>query len=643
VRAIEVAAVGFGPFLEEVTIQLQGRGLVLLEGRNHDSTSARSNGSGKTSVIKAITWCMFGQFVDGDKGVEVIHKRATKAQVRMTWIDEDTDTAYCITRMQSKRGQQLDLEMTSRDQWVLIKGKDKAATQAKIEAILGSDYDTWCNTVLFAAGNLTRYASRDTTDAQRKSMLKQIYGLGVIDEARELVVKEARGVRTRVDDATRVVAYHKAQLDTIDLKALRGRRDTFEAERLNDIATLEWTIGDLKHKSKELGVDIELLTRLKANIAKTRENLAVALDAFQKETSIVGSASSSLNTGEDPYRQMREQLREDYADLAVVQRQLLALQADRCPTCSTSLTDDTPAHTFKAGLVEKQVALNESAIKAQECIKNYDEKQQAKRAALREHLDKVKQLEQEVATLRRNESLEAKRIAVMETAPSNPYPGLIAADQVRIELLKEKTNPFDNLIVDAKERQDKLQEDMTRDTQVLNEVQTELSYLDFWNETFSDRGLIAFVIDQMLPVLNRKLNEKLQLLSDGDIMVIFDSESTLKSGEVRDKVGMRSMIEGIENATPSTAQDRKICLAGALAMMDVVASRANRTIDLQMLDEPFDGLDEVGKQRLLDLLKEQQANKSTILVTTHDAMAAGAFTHRILVERRGGVAKLVEE
>ena len=642
-RAIEVTASGFGPFLDEVTIPLQGRGLVLLEGRNHDSTSAKSNGAGKTSIPKAITWCLFGQFVDGDKGIEVVHKRAMKAQVRMTWVDEETDTAYCITRSQSKRGQSLDLEMTSGDQWVPIKGKDKAATQQKIEAIIGSDYDTWCNTVLFAAGNLTRYASRDTTDAQRKSMLKQIYGLGVIDEAREQVVKEARWVRGRVEDSERAVTYSKAQLSSIDLPLTRERRDAFERQRKSDIAALEQTIADLEHKSKAVGVDEELLGRLRANVGRTREKLAEVLDAFQKEASVVGSESSALNGLEDPYKQAREQLREDMADLTVTQRQLRGLQSDRCPTCNTSLTEATPAHAFKADLEDKQAALNERITKTQAAIAGHDAKLQARRAALRERLDRVKRLEQEVATLRRDEASDAKRIASMEATPPNPYPGLIAADRVRIETLKAKFNPYDAMVAEAKERLGKFQEDLKKNEQELADVKTELAYLDFWNEAFSDRGLIAFVIDQMLPVLNRKLNEKLQLLSDGDIMVIFDSESTLKSGEVRDKVGMRSMIEGIENATPSTAQDKKICLAGALAMMDVVASRANRTIDLQMLDEPFDGLDEVGKQRLLDLLKEQQSNKSTILVTTHDAMAAGSFTHRILVERRGGVARLVEE
>jgi DNA repair exonuclease SbcCD ATPase subunit len=131
-QAIEVTMKGFGPFLEEQTFPLQGRGLVLLEGRNHDSTSALSNGAGKTAVLKAITWCQFGQYVDGDKGVEVVHRRAKKGEVRMMWVDEDSDTGYCVTRSQTKQKQSLQLEMTSGDEWVSINGDEPAP--AAVEA-----------------------------------------------------------------------------------------------------------------------------------------------------------------------------------------------------------------------------------------------------------------------------------------------------------------------------------------------------------------------------------------------------------------------------------------------------------------------------------------------------------------------------
>ena len=79
---------------------------------------------------------------------------------------------------------------------------------------------------------------------------------------------------------------------------------------------------------------------------------------------------------------------------------------------------------------------------------------------------------------------------------------------------------YEGMIVDANLRLKKWNTELVVEEKALACVKDELKYYDFWTEGFSDRGLISFVIDQMLPVLNRKMNEKLQVLSDGDMMVV---------------------------------------------------------------------------------------------------------------------------
>ncbi|CAM9204630.1 unnamed protein product, partial [Laminaria digitata] len=68
----------FGPFREEVTYPLDGRGVVLLRGSNLDDSGADSNGSGKTTLAMSALWAMAGVVdarpVSDGRVADVVHE-----------------------------------------------------------------------------------------------------------------------------------------------------------------------------------------------------------------------------------------------------------------------------------------------------------------------------------------------------------------------------------------------------------------------------------------------------------------------------------------------------------------------------------------------------------------------------------------
>jgi DNA repair exonuclease SbcCD ATPase subunit len=641
-QAVEVKIKGFSAFLAQAELSLQQRGLVLLEGLNHDSTSAKSNGSGKTSILKAITWCLFGEYVDGDRTVEVIHKKAKRAEVSTLWIDEETETAYNVTRSQTKSGQSLHVEMTSGDAWVSIDGKNKKDTQAKIEAIFGINYQTWCNTILYAAGDLTRFAARTTDDAERKRMFKQIYGLGVFDTAREVIAESSRSVRGKLDEAERAVMRRKTQIETLNVKGLEANVSTAEIGRAAElkrkdqvILNLEQTIERLRREAERAEVQRELMVRHSSRL----DEITVKLAELDRE--IEAGREALVDADGDRTREKVGQL---ISQLNDVRRQENRLVGDRCPICRSSFTELGDARSYKEELAREDRELSLQVDRLSSVLAERDAELSKRRAVVKLKMGELQQLSSE-ATRLRSEMREAERFVASLATVEQQISGLkanIEANRQERERVRVAPNPYAGLLAEEKTKQAKWSLLLKGEEQVVAEHRENLAYFDFWREAFSDRGLISFVIDQVLPLLNRRTNEKLQVLSDGDIVVLFDSESALRSGELRDRIGMRTMIEGLNDVTPSTAQEKKISLSTALALMDIVSSRQNKKIDLQLLDEPFDGLDEIGKQRAVDLLQQQGESKATILVTTHDPTVAGVFTRRILVERKNGEAKLVE-
>ena len=79
------------------TLKLKKAGLVWITGRNKDTKSADNNGSGKSTIFKALTFGLYGLTIDGERGDGVIRDGATRAEVIV--LIGDRDFTYRVTRV----------------------------------------------------------------------------------------------------------------------------------------------------------------------------------------------------------------------------------------------------------------------------------------------------------------------------------------------------------------------------------------------------------------------------------------------------------------------------------------------------------------------------------------------------------------
>ena len=83
--------------IKDAEIDLSDRGLMLIEGVNQDDPSARSNGAGKSSIVDALSWCLYGKTARGVSGSDVINKKAGKG-CSVTLKINDSGTEYIVVR-----------------------------------------------------------------------------------------------------------------------------------------------------------------------------------------------------------------------------------------------------------------------------------------------------------------------------------------------------------------------------------------------------------------------------------------------------------------------------------------------------------------------------------------------------------------
>ena len=93
-------AVTASNFLSFKTLELnlENRGLLLLNGKNLDNPMLNNNGAGKSSVIESIVYALYGKTLRGLKGDAVIHRSVGKNMKVFLDLVDDDGSSYRIAR-----------------------------------------------------------------------------------------------------------------------------------------------------------------------------------------------------------------------------------------------------------------------------------------------------------------------------------------------------------------------------------------------------------------------------------------------------------------------------------------------------------------------------------------------------------------
>jgi DNA repair exonuclease SbcCD ATPase subunit len=105
-KLLRLEICGFMGFTGRSELMLDGLGLVHIAGINEDDPGSNSNGAAKTTILEALTWCLFGEGLprpsgNSEQGVradEVLNDRLGKqCRVAVDLRDED-GTWYQVER-----------------------------------------------------------------------------------------------------------------------------------------------------------------------------------------------------------------------------------------------------------------------------------------------------------------------------------------------------------------------------------------------------------------------------------------------------------------------------------------------------------------------------------------------------------------
>jgi len=186
-------------------------------------------------------------------------------------------------------------------------------------------------------------------------------------------------------------------------------------------------------------------------------------------------------------------------------------------------------------------------------------------------------------------------------------------------IARNAESTFDeSILISSQDKLSKLEEETKQVELDIIELKKKLSVIEFWQDGFSAKGIQSMLIDDAIPFMNDRVSNYLSGLSNGRYSVSFDTMSTTKSGEFRDKISVH-VFDNITHANAriklSGGQERLVDIATILTLADLQSNVQNVKFNILLFDEIFDALDDENINGVSRLLRMVAHDKSMFIIS----------------------------
>jgi len=535
--------------------------LTLVLGQNldlgGDDTGAR-NGTGKTTIINALSFALYGQALTNIRKDNLINK--TNAKGMLTTIEFDKDgVTYKIER--GRKPNIMKFYVGGKEQEITDESQgDSRETQADIERMLGMSHDMFRNIV---ALNTYTEPFLSLKANEQRAMIEQLLGITQLSEKAENLKEQIKASKDAItQEEFRIKAVQDANTRMKEqVENLLRRQSLWLRKKDEDLLKLQQGYDELA----KLDVEAELSAHqaLTGYLAKT------------KEITELTRWKTACETAEAKETKTIEKLKKEIADL----------KEHKCYACGQEMHDEKHEQV----LAEKERALQEAALQAL-----------ATNTQWLEHADKLNALGD-----------PGTKPTTFYDKESDAFEHRASMSHVLSQLLsrQDEADPYVDQIA---EMQTQAEADI--DYTAMNELVRLRDHQDFLLKllTSKDSFVRKRIIDQNLAYLNTRLSEYLDRIGLPHT-VTFLNDLTVNITELGRELDFDNLSRGERN---------RLILSLSWSFRDVWESLYQPINLMFIDEVVDSGMDASGVEAALAILKRmsRDRNKSVWLVSHKDEL-----------------------
>ncbi len=542
--------------------------------KNPSTLIVGSNGAGKSTMLDALSFALFGK----------PHRSINKNQLVNTINNKQclVTVEFSVGSISYKiiRGIKPNIFEVYRNGKLLNQESHARDYQKVLESnILKLNHKSFHQVVVLGSSNFIPFMQLPTY--QRRAVIEDLLDIGIFTKMNAVLKDKVSLLRNQMSNTDHQLEMLK---ETIRL----------ESEHIKDLKNID-TSNKEKNEKKILAIEDENTILIDSNKCLQEEydthfdSVTENYQKTQEEERILENSKSGIKTKMDE----------------VVTESLFYKDNNTCPTCS------------------QEISVSLKKTKNQECKENA----KLLNENYYEVKDKIKETQETADTL-------YKQVVHLNEVQSS-----INNNKIRIDNNNDKISDLKSVetVKDTKAAEEKLVKD--RETQqnlvVERGEQSKLSsYFDAIAELLRDTGIKTKVIRQYLPVMNKLINQYLQVL---DFFVLFNLDEgfneTIRSRH-RDEFTYPSFSEG---------EKQRIDLSLLFAWRQIAKMKNSANTNLLILDETFDSsMDADGVDNLLKILYTLGKETNVFVISHKQDLLEGKFPSKIEFEKSNNFSRIKE-
>ena len=580
----------------EADIDLSDRAFTLIEGvNNNENDNARSNGSGKSSIFEALVWTLTGTTMRGNKDI-VNFNGNDGALVTLEFI-VDTDK-FVITRTKDHSKHKTNL-------FIEINGVDKSGKGIRDSEKLLSEYlpdltSSLIGSVIVLGQGLPQKFTNNSPSGRKEVLEKLFKSDFMIQDLKDRISTrkgELNEELRKVQDS-KLVAFTKLEsaIDTINLNNAKLKQleeqDSLEIEA----GVLHKEILEIEERQIQLKDEIDTYT-----IKRDNANTKISSAKIRKAEIITEIDKEYESTKE----YVSSNLNECKVNLNIATTELSKAKniKDVCPTCGQKLPE-----VHKPDLKSYEQAVENANVELGKWVEQLNE---IKAEIEKKKLSATKQLEEDIV-LCEKELLECSLKAdELKNRYSNNDRALIEKRRLfdeNMDLQKTRHIQIQQLIDSNKtneELQDKLNLDIKECEENETEINNRLGIISKFN-TVITRDFRGYLLNDIIVYINSRAKEYCKDVFGTDLIeFVLDGNNLLIS------------YNNKEYEALSGGERQKVDLIIQFAIRDMLCRHTSFSSNIIVMDEIFDNLDDIGCQKILDLITKKLYDISSIFIISH--------------------------
>jgi exonuclease SbcC len=256
---IHLSIAGFLSYRDRVELDFTTFDLACISGQN---------GAGKSSLLDAMTWALFGEARGRSSDVINLHPDVKAAEVQLVFSHEDN--TYRVQRsLPRNKNTVLEFQVQTSSGWKPLTEKTTRDTQARIEQTLRLDFDTFVNASFFLQGKADQFTQQNAS--KRKEVLSNILGLEVWEEYKIVTAERRKAIEREVAEIEWRLAEINAELGEEEMRRKRlAELEALLSQLSTARAAQDAILENIRTNAVLLDKQREAIERLEASLERSR-------------------------------------------------------------------------------------------------------------------------------------------------------------------------------------------------------------------------------------------------------------------------------------------------------------------------------------------------------------------------------------